>query len=94
MAHILVHHKVEDFKKWKTKFEEHSAYRSQNGSNGGRIYQSSHNPNEVFVILEWDSLEKAQMFAQSPDIKKVMMEAGVVGMPAIYFVEEAATTPK
>ena len=32
MAHILVHHKVEDYKKRKLAFDEHGTYRSKNGS--------------------------------------------------------------
>ena len=94
MAHLLVHHKVEDYKKWKLAFDGHSSMRSQNGSKGGKVFQSANNPNELFVLLEWDSLANAQKFAQSDGIKEAMKNAGVVGMPAIYFVEEAAVTLK
>ena len=90
MAHLLVHHKVEDYRKWKLAFDEHAAYRSKNGSKGGKVFRSSSDPNEVFVLLEWDSIENAKKFAQSDQTKEVMKDAGVVGMPAIYFVEEAA----
>ena len=94
MAHLLVHHKVEDYIKWKLAFDEHSSMRSQNGSKGGKVFQSTNNPNELFVLLEWDSLANAQKFAQSDSIKEAMKDAGVVGMPTIYFVEEAAVTSK
>lgn len=92
MAHILVHHKVEDYNKFKTAFDGHAAFRSQNGSKGGKVFRSVGNPNDLFILLEWDSLEKAQKFAQSDNLKQAMQSAGVVGMPNIYFVEEAATT--
>jgi heme-degrading monooxygenase HmoA len=92
MAHILVHHKVEDYKKWKLAFDDHLAYRSKNGSKGGKVFRSSSDPNEVFVLLEWDSIENAKKFTQSDQTKEVMKDAGVVGMPAIYFVDEAAHT--
>ena len=35
MSHILVPHKVDDYKKWNPVFDEHSGFRSQNGSKGG-----------------------------------------------------------
>jgi heme-degrading monooxygenase HmoA len=92
MAHLLVHHKVEDYKKWKLAFDDHADYRSKHGSKGGKVFRNSSNPNELFVLIEWDNLENAQKFAQSDQTKEVMKDAGVVGMPAIYFVEEATKT--
>lgn len=94
MAHFLVHHKVEDYKTWKSVFDGHSSLRSEAGSQGGKIFRSINDPNELFVLLEWDSIENAQKFAQSDSIKEAMKKAGVVGMPAVYFVEEAAKTSK
>jgi len=43
-------------------------------------------------LLEWDSIENAQKFGQSENIKEIMKNAGIVGIPAIYFIEEAAKT--
>lgn len=92
MAHLLVHHKVEDYKKWKHVFDEHGAYRAKNGSKGGKVFRSSSDPNEVFVLLEWDSIVNLKKFIESDQTKVAMQNAGVVGMPSIYFVEEAAHT--
>ena len=94
MAHLLVHHKVEDYNKFKPVFDSHASFRSEGGSRGGKIFRSTNDPNELFVLLEWDSLANAQKFAQSDGLKEAMKNAGVVGMPEIYFVEEAATTSK
>ena len=94
MAHILVHHKVEDYKMWKTVFDSHSSLRSEAGSLGGKIFRSTNDTNELFVLLEWDSLENAQKFAQSDSIKEAMKKAGVVGIPVVYFVDEVAETAK
>jgi len=92
MAHLLVHHLVEDYGKWKHNFDAHSSARSVNGSRGGKVFCSTNNPNELFILLEWDNAENAQKFAQSINIKEVMKNAGVVGIPSIYIVEEAAKT--
>lgn len=90
MAHILVHHKVEDYATFKAAFDGHAAFRSQNGSRGGKVFRSAGNPNELFILLQWDSLENAQKFAQTDNLKQAMQSAGVVGMPEVYFVEEVA----
>ncbi|MCW9066631.1 MAG: hypothetical protein OQJ78_10070 [Ignavibacteriaceae bacterium] len=92
MAHLLVHHEVEDYKKWKTVFDAHALARSASGSKGGKVFQSANNPNEIFILLEWDSIENAQKFGQSENIKEIMKNAGIVGMPAFYFIDESAKT--
>lgn len=88
MAHILVHHRVNDFETWKPIFDEHATFRAENGSGGGRVFRSSNDPNEIFVLLEWDSIENALHFAQSESLKEKMKTAGVVGIPSIYFLDE------
>ena len=90
MANFLVHHKVEDFNKWKPFFEQHSSFRAQNGSKGGKIFRSSTNPNEVFILFEWDSMENAKKFTQSDSLKEIMQKAGVQGMPEVHFIEEVS----
>jgi heme-degrading monooxygenase HmoA len=92
MAHFLVHHKVEDFNKWKPFFDQHSEFRSQNGSKGGKVFRSTSDPNEVFILFEWDSAANAQKFAQSDSLREVMKEAGVQGMPEVHFIEEVSAT--
>lgn len=94
MTNLLVHHKVEDYGKWKPVFDEHGSFRNESGSNGGRVFRSADNPNELFILFEWDSVENAQKFAQSDSLKEAMQKAGVVGIPEVYFVEEVATTTK
>ena len=89
MPHILVHSKVEDYNKWKSEFDENSDIRTQYGSKGGKVFQSADNPDELFVLLEWNNLDNARNFARSDDLKEAMQQAGVVGMPDISFIEEA-----
>jgi len=92
MAYLLVHHEVEDFDKWKHNFNAHAYARSETGSKGGKVFRNADNPNEVFVLLEWDSLENAKSFGKSENIKEIMKNAGVTGIPAIYYLEESAKT--
>ena len=94
MAHLLVHHKVKDYNEWKPVFDSHASARSQSGSKGGKVFRNSSNPNELFVVLEWDSIKNAQKFAESDKTKEVMKNAGVVGIPEIYFLDEAGKTIK
>ncbi|MEO8232521.1 MAG: cyclase [Ignavibacteriota bacterium] len=94
MAYILIHHKVEDYKKWKPAFDAHASFRAENGSMGGKVFRSADDPNDLFVLLEINSIENGKKFVSSDATKEAMKNAGVVGMPSIYFVEEVATTTK
>lgn len=89
MAHVLVRHKVEDFDKWKTQFDEHTSVREENGSKGSHVFRNADNPNEVIVLLEWDNLDNARQFANSDELKEAMQKAGVTDQPDIYFLDEA-----
>lgn len=88
MVHILVRHKVKDFNKWKKFFDGHRIVRKATGSKGGLLFGNAENPNEIFILLEWDDLKKAKSFVHSDNLKETMMQAGVVDKPDIYFLEE------
>lgn len=91
MVYILIRHKVKDFEKWKPIFDRHSTIRKAGGSKGGRIFRNIDDPSETFIIFKWDTIENAQKFAKSEDLKNRMKEAGVTEKPDIYFVEEIET---
>ena len=89
MPYALFIAKVEDYKKWKSLFDKHAATRTAGGSKGGHVFRSPDDPNEVVVLLEWDTLQKARRFSQSEDLRERMQEAGVIGQPDIYFLKVA-----
>jgi len=88
MVYLLVSHKVKDYAKWKPAFDEHGDFRKANGSKGGRIFRSTEDPNRLTVLFEWESADKAREFAQSPELRAAMEEAGVIGQPDASFLEE------
>jgi heme-degrading monooxygenase HmoA len=93
MPYILVRHKVQDYAKWKTVYDEHGATRKARGSKGARLFRNADNPDEVVVLVEWDNIEKARQFAQSDDLRQAMQRAGVADRPDVYFLEEVQWTP-
>lgn len=88
MAHLLVRNTAEDHAKWKAAFETHGAMRKTAGSKGGRLFHSADDPNDIFVLMEWDDVDKARAFAGSDQLREAMKEAGVVGRPEVHFLEE------
>jgi heme-degrading monooxygenase HmoA len=45
-------------------------------------------PNEIFILLEWDTKEHATNFVESEELRKIMKKAGVITKPEIRFFEK------
>ena len=87
MPYLLVRHKVEDYERWKPVFD-HGATRKRSGSKGGWILRSADDPNELVILLEWDSSENARHFVNADETREAMHRAGVADEPDVYFLEE------
>jgi glutathione synthase/RimK-type ligase-like ATP-grasp enzyme len=88
MIHALIRHKVKDYDEWKKHFDADAVHRKPGGSKGGHVFRSKNDPNEVYILMEMDSMEKAEKFILSEQLKKTMKEAGVVGKPDIVFLDD------
>ena len=87
MVYLLVRHSVADWEKWKPAYDDSNEFRKEAGSLGSQVFTDADNPNMVTVLLKWDSLENAQKFTSSDELKQKMMEAGVTSQPAIHFLD-------
>jgi hypothetical protein len=88
MVHLIVRHTVEDYARWKPLFDGHSSTRQTGGSKGALLFRNADSPNELIIVMEWDSLDNARKFAFSDDLRQTMEKAGVADRPDIYFVEQ------
>ncbi len=88
MAYVLAIHKVEDYARWKSGFDEAVAIRRAGGEKSYQIFRTVENPNNLVLLFEWDSLDNAQRYVQSKELQEAMRSTGVVGRPDIYFLEE------
>ena len=89
IPYLLVRHKVEDYERWKPVFDhDHGATRKRSGSKGGWILRSADDPNELVILLEWDSSENARHFVNADETREAMHRAGVADEPDVYFLEE------
>jgi quinol monooxygenase YgiN len=89
MVNLLVKHTVKDFATWKKVFDEHAAIRNAAGCQGGDLFQSAENPNDVVIRFSWDSVDHARAFASSADLREIMTKAGVLGPPTVTVLGEA-----
>jgi heme-degrading monooxygenase HmoA len=86
MPRLLARLKINDYAKFKPVFDQVTAVRKRYGSKGGFLLRDADNPNELTVILEWDSLENARKYTQSPELKKALQTGDVIAN--FYFLDE------
>jgi hypothetical protein len=88
MAHfILVRSEVRDYSKWKPEYDAHLSRRNEAELVERHLLHSAQNPNEIFILFEAKSLERAKAFIESADLREAMEKSGVVGQPEIHFLE-------
>jgi hypothetical protein len=85
---LLIRHKVTDFEAWRIAFHEDSGTRSANGSQREFFYRNSIDPDEVWILLEWDDLFRARLFVRSDDLNEALIRAGVTDHPDYWYLEE------
>ena len=88
MAYVFVNHKVANYKPWKSTFDAFIETRRAGGEKSFDIFQPENDPNNLFLMFEWDSLDKARKFMSSEELKNTMKKAGVTGEPHIHFLNE------
>ncbi len=92
MTYVLVLHHVEDYSRWKPVYDGDRVVRKDRGSKGSSVLRNADDPNHLVVITEWENLESAKNFAESEDLKNTMQKAGVIGRPAVFYLEELERT--
>jgi hypothetical protein len=89
MVRMFVRHSVNDFATWKASYDAFDGKRNGMGVRGHAVFQAVDDPNDVTAWHDFDSLEAAQAFAGSPQLREAMAAAGVAGPPDIWFTSRA-----
>lgn len=86
---LLVSHHVKDFDAWLKVFDnEGKDTRAANGLIDRGLARGIDDPNTVYVLFAVTDLAKAKARSSSPELKKLMTDAGVDGPPTINFFKE------
>lgn len=88
MVHVLVHHKVSDFSHWKEAFDSHLSTRKRAGETGCHLFHNLDDPRDIYLLLDWQTVEEARKFMSSPELRETMQKAGVEGSPEVRFLED------
>jgi len=87
--HLSVSHHVKDYNTWLKAFDaEGASTRSANGLVDQGIARNLYDSNTVSVLFAVTDIEKAKARVKSPELKKIMTDAGVDGTPAIRWYNQ------
>jgi quinol monooxygenase YgiN len=82
---MFVRHEVTDYGAWRKVFDSFAPMQKKMGVIYKAVYQSTDDPNDVTVVHDFRSLDKAKAFAASPDLKAAMEKSGLKGPPQIWY---------
>jgi hypothetical protein len=89
MIRMFVRHPVTDFGAWKQAYDDFDEERKGMGVSNDAVFQSADDPNDVTVWHDFETLQAARAFVESPRLRDVMDQAGVAGQPSIWFTNRA-----
>lgn len=89
MATMFVRHNVTDFAKWKQVYDDFGPTQERWGVTSAAVFRAADDPNDITVTHEFASIEAAQAFAGSTELKAAMQNAGVIGAPAMWLASKA-----
>ena len=88
MTAMFIRLRVTDFATWMLAFAGESAIRNAHGARYERVFRNATDPNEVFVLLDWDDPERARLYADSDDARVATWQAVVPDSPEIWLLRD------
>jgi hypothetical protein len=90
MAAIVGVFETRDYDSWKEMFDSDPVGRKQ-AAKGHRVMRSVENPNEVFVRVDFNSVEEARAFRERLLTSRALDDVTVVKQPTVVDVADEAT---
>jgi hypothetical protein len=93
VAVVVLNFEVDDYNTWKPMFDEDPAGRRDSGATGHVVSRAVDNPHEVFIRVDFPSVEQAKTFRERL-IGSGAMERGGMRMksgPTVAEVDDATT---
>ena len=94
MAFVLIEHRVGDFEAFRAAYLDDADRRRRFGSQGGRVFRASDDPEVVIVLLQWDTEDRARDFARSLEVHQAAeWAAGGVSTTRVLVLGPALDSP-
>jgi len=77
MNYVLIIHAVQDYHAWKKIFDQAAAIRKSAGEVSYYVLRDEHDANRIVHFSQWQSLDQARAFFESPELVEIRRQAGV-----------------
>jgi quinol monooxygenase YgiN len=88
---IIIKRKLKDYDAWKKIVSELDGLRKQYGSKGMTAYRSAKDPNEVYLIFEWEDEKRYRAYLDLPEVSQALADTGsmeVIEVSESFHLEE------
>lgn len=93
MALLIINHVVGDYETFEQVFLEDEERRKRSGSKGARVYRVAGDPNNIRVVLEFDTVDQAREHAEGLELREAIKWAtGNVSMPNFEVLDHVMDT--
>lgn len=73
---IIVKRNLNDYDSWKRVVSTGNEIRKEKGSKGGMVYRNAKNPNEVYLVFDWDETKSYLDYFNLPEVQKGLEDTG------------------
>jgi hypothetical protein len=77
LPYIVVRNRVADYAQWKDGWDQGAASRRDSGVKSEQLFRNPGEPNEVVLLLEYESMEQARRFAASDVLREALKESSL-----------------
>ena len=89
MPALLIRLLVRDFETWERVLFEEAETRRANGARREFQFRSAKDVHEIWLLLEWDDMFRAELFVKSDDLRATLIRSGVIDQPSYWYLEGA-----
>ena len=86
MAKLATQLTFGDYAKWRAGFDKAAPLREKAGMKNVQVYRDADNPSSALIWSDIDDPAKARAVLDSPELRKAMQDAGVVGAPKVHVI--------
>jgi len=87
MAYGIFRLKVEDYARWKADWDSSIGFRKIGGQSGFHIFHKTDDPNDIFLLIEWDTINRMKEFMESPELHEALRRSGVKELAERHYLE-------
>jgi len=93
MALLIIEHRVGDYATFEKVFLDDQSRRRREGCLGARVHRVADDPNDVWVVLEFDTAEHARKHGEGLELHEAIKWAtSNVSMPRFVVLEQLMET--